>query len=103
MTLRHAVKKAHGERKTEALRSIARLDGQQKRKELFTMEKLTEYLPFLIPLVILQLSLLAYVLHHILTHNTYKRGTRLMWTVISIVLMGFVGPILYLMFGREDS
>ena len=33
------------------------------------MVNLTEYLPFLIPLVILQLALLCFALHHILTHQ----------------------------------
>ena len=67
------------------------------------MPDLNEYLPFLIPLVILQLALLGYVLHHILTHKYYKRGNRTLWLIISIALMGFVGPILYLTLGREDA
>lgn len=38
------------------------------------MNNLSEYLPFLIPVVVLQVALLVYALHHILTHKTYKRG-----------------------------
>ena len=67
------------------------------------MEQLKEYLPFLIPLVIAQLALLGYTLHHILTHRTYKRGTRTMWLIITLVLMNFVGPILYFLLGKEDA
>lgn len=67
------------------------------------MDKLTEFLPFLIPLVILQLALLGYTLHHILTHDAYKRGTRTTWLVVSIVLCNFVGPILYFLLGKEDA
>ncbi|MCM1287673.1 MAG: PLD nuclease N-terminal domain-containing protein [Clostridium sp.] len=67
------------------------------------MEQIKEYLPFLIPLVIVQFALLIYVIRHILTHDTYKRGNRMLWLVISIVLMNFVGPILYLVFGKEDA
>ena len=67
------------------------------------MPNLQEMLPFLIPLIVAQLALLAYTIHHILTHNTYKRGTRTMWLVISIVGMEFVGPILYFLLGKEDS
>ena len=63
---------------------------------------ITELLPFLIPLLVVQLGLLAYTLHHILTHNSYKRGNRTMWLVIAIVMMNFVGPILYFLFGKED-
>ena len=67
------------------------------------MDKLMEFLPFLIPLVIVQFSLLGYTLYHILTHNTYKRWNRTTWLVITLVLMNFVGPILYFLFGKEDS
>lgn len=67
------------------------------------MDNLMEYLPFLIPLLIAQLALLGYTLHHILTHNTYKRGSRTMWLVITIVMMNFVGPILYFFLGKEDA
>lgn len=67
------------------------------------IEQAKEYLPFLIPIVIIQFSLLIYVIRHILTHENYKRGSRKLWLVVSIVLMNFVGPILYLIFGKEDA
>ena len=41
------------------------------------MDKIMEFLPFLIPLVIAEFALLGYTLHHILTHKNYKRGNRL--------------------------
>ena len=40
---------------------------------------------------------------HILTHKTYKRGSRTLWLVITIVFMNYVGPILYFLLGREDE
>ena len=67
------------------------------------MDKIVEYLPFLIPIIIAQFALLGYTLYHILTHDTYKRGNRTSWLVITIVLMNFVGPILYFLLGKEDS
>ncbi len=67
------------------------------------MENLNQYLPFLIPLAILQFALLGYTLHHILTHKYYKRGNRTLWLFVTIGLMSFVGPILYLLLGREDA
>jgi hypothetical protein len=67
------------------------------------MEQLLEFLPFLIPLVIVQFALLGYTLYHILTHKNYKIGNRALWLVITIVLMNFVGPILYFILGKEDS
>lgn len=67
------------------------------------MDKIMEFLPFLIPLVIVQFALLGYALWHILTHNTYKRGSRALWLVVTIVLMNYVGPILYFLLGKEDA
>ena len=67
------------------------------------MDAIKEYLPFLIPLIIAQLALLGYALYHILTHQSYKRGNRTLWLVVSLVLMGFIGPILYFVLGKEDA
>ena len=67
------------------------------------MEQIMEFLPFLIPLVIVQFALLGYTLHHILTHTHYKRGNRTLWLIVPIVLMNYVGPILYFILGKEDE
>lgn len=67
------------------------------------MQQFMEFLPFFIPLVIVQFILLGYTLYHILTHDTYKRGNRGLWLIITIVLMNYVGPILYFVFGKEDA
>lgn len=67
------------------------------------MNNIMEVLPFLIPLAIAEFALFGYTLYHILTHNTYKHGNRTMWLIITIVLMNFVGPILYFVFGKEDA
>ena len=67
------------------------------------MDQILEFLPFLIPLVIAQFALFGYTLYHILTHDTYKRGNRVLWLVITIVFMNFVGPILYFLLGKEDT
>ena len=63
---------------------------------------LQEFLPFLIPLFIVQLALLGYTIYHILTHKNYKRGNRTIWLVISLVFSNFLGPILYFILGKED-
>ena len=67
------------------------------------MEELMEFLPFLIPLVVVQFALFGYALWHILTHTHYKRGTRTLWLLITIIMMNYIGPILYLVFGKEDA
>ena len=58
------------------------------------MGQIIEFLPFLIPLIIAELLVLAFTLRHIFTHKTYQRGTRTLWVVVTIVLMNTViGPI----------
>ena len=65
--------------------------------------ELKEFLPFLIPLVIVEFALLGYTIYHILTHSTYKWGNRTLWLVISIIGMEFVGPVLYFLLGKDDA
>ena len=67
------------------------------------LSEIMEFLPFLIPLVIAEFALFGYTLYHILSHQTYKRGSRALWLVITIVFMNFVGPILYFILGKEDA
>lgn len=67
------------------------------------ISQIREFLPFLIPLIILEVGLLGYTLWHILTHKTYKRGNRALWLIVTIVGMNYVGPILYFILGKEDE
>lgn len=64
---------------------------------------ISDILPFLIPLILLEFSLLGYTLWHILTHKNYKHGNRTLWIIITIVGMQFIGPILYFIFGKEEA
>lgn len=66
------------------------------------MNEVNELLPFIIPLAIAEFVLLAVTIRHILTHDTYKRGNRVLWLIIAIVGMQFIGPILYFTLGKED-
>lgn len=66
-------------------------------------EQLSEYLPLLIPLIVAEFALLAYTIWHILTHKNYKHGNRVLWLIIAIIGMEFIGPILYFLFGKEDN
>jgi len=61
-----------------------------------------QFLPFLIPLIVIQLGLLVASLIHILTHKTYRMGNRLLWVVIC-VLINTIGPILYFILGRGEE
>ena len=68
------------------------------------MDNVKEFLPFILPLIVAELAVVGYTLYHILTHNTYKRGTRLLWVVVSVLFLNtFIGPILYFLLGKEDA
>jgi hypothetical protein len=62
---------------------------------------LMKYLPFLIPIAIVELVLLITALVHIFTHKKYRFGNRVLWVVISI--FGIVGPILYFTIGKGEE
>ena len=68
-----------------------------------TVEQIKDVLPFLIPIIVAEVILLAVTLRHILTHENYKRGNRILWIVVTLVGMQFWGPILYFVFGKEDE
>ena len=61
-----------------------------------------QYLPALIPLLIIQLALLIAALVHIFRHKTYRVGSRAIWVIIC-VLINIAGPVLYFMIGRGDE
>ena len=65
------------------------------------MDKIMPILPFLIPVIIIELSLTIYALVHVLTHKTYKTGTRTVWIIVSFIQI--IGPIIYLIFGKSDE
>lgn len=66
------------------------------------MGDVKEMLPFLIPLIVVQLILMVIALVHIFRHDTYKRGNRVMWIII-VVAGELFGPIAYFIFGKEEE
>lgn len=65
------------------------------------MVPLLEYLPFLLPIILIELALTVAALIHIYRHKTYRVGNRLIWTIIAFVQI--VGPICYFIFGRGED
>ncbi|MBN1657505.1 MAG: PLDc_N domain-containing protein [Anaerolineae bacterium] len=61
---------------------------------------MAEYVPFLIPVILLQLVLMIWALVD-LARREKTRGPKWMWAII-IVLGELLGPIIYFLFGREE-
>jgi uncharacterized membrane protein YhaH (DUF805 family) len=64
------------------------------------MDTLQELLPFLIPIVLLELALLVVALVDLIRRER-TRGPKWAWALV-IVIVNIIGPIVYLLFGRED-
>ncbi len=65
------------------------------------MEEVMEYLPLLIPLFVIQLALMVVALVDLVRRQNVLGDNKLLWGIV-IVLVGFIGPILYLAMGRRD-
>ena len=64
------------------------------------MDFIREYLPLLIPIFIIQLALIIFALTD-LVRREQTRGPKWVWALV-ILLVNFIGPIVYLLLGREE-
>jgi hypothetical protein len=79
------------------------MEGQAMSQDLeLAMELLIQLMPLIIPLALLQLTLLIIALIHILRNDTYKTGSRLIWVLVCI-FVNIIGPILYFVIGRSED
>ncbi len=64
---------------------------------------LEQVLPFLIPLLILEVALIAIALYDLTRPERQVRGgNKVVWGIV-IVIFQLLGPLLYFLIGREDS
>lgn len=66
------------------------------------MDNIIEYLPFLIPVIILEFILMVTAVVNILKHDKFKVGNKVIWLIISVFVQ-IIGPILYFTIGRSDE
>ncbi len=64
------------------------------------LQKVIQLLPFIIPLVLLQLILMIVALVD-LSKREKTRGPKWLWVII-VVIGELLGPILYFVIGREE-
>lgn len=65
------------------------------------LDKLMQFLPYLIPVFIIQLTLIVVALID-LVRREHTRGPKWLWAVI-ICLVNFIGPIVYFIVGRKEE
>lgn len=63
--------------------------------------ELTKFIPFLIPVILLQLGLLVVALID-LVRREQTRGPKWIWALV-IIFVNLFGPIIYLLFGRKEE
>ncbi len=64
------------------------------------MEKISSLIPFLIPIVLLQLGLMVFALVD-LTRRERTKDPKWVWALV-IIFVNLIGPIVYLVAGREE-
>ncbi|MCO7127234.1 PLDc N-terminal domain-containing protein [Sporolactobacillus shoreicorticis] len=60
------------------------------------------YLPFLIPIIVLELILALSALIHLLRHQSFRFGNLFIWIII-VLFLQIIGPILYFTIGRGED
>jgi hypothetical protein len=65
------------------------------------VEIIRQYLPLLIPVVLIELALLVTALVDLIRREQ-TRGPKWAWVLV-IVLINFIGPIIYFVVGRKDE
>ena len=64
------------------------------------LKTLMGFLPLLIPVVVLELGLMIFALIDLIRRERTK-GPKWLWAII-IVLINIIGPVVYLLVGREE-
>ena len=64
------------------------------------MENISSLIPFLIPIVLLQLGLMVFALVDLIRRERTK-GPKWGWALV-IIFVNLIGPIVYLIVGREE-
>lgn len=64
------------------------------------IDQIRQILPFLIPIILLQLGLMVVALID-LARRERTRGPKWVWVLV-IVFINLIGPIIYFVLGREE-
>ncbi len=64
------------------------------------MDDFFKLIPYLAPLFVMQIGLLIYGLVDLAKRERTK-GSKWLWGIV-IIFFGIIGPLVYLLFGREE-
>lgn len=63
---------------------------------------LGQFIALLVPLIVVELALLAFALYDLVRRQRVKGGSKWLWGAL-ILFVSLIGPILYLVLGREED
>jgi uncharacterized membrane protein YhaH (DUF805 family) len=67
-----------------------------------TATTLKDMLPFIIPLIVVQLALIVISVVDLVRRDHVAGSSKLVWVLV-IILINIIGPIVYLAFGRRET
>ena len=66
------------------------------------MDTIIKYLPVLLPIIVIELTLAIFSFIHVLRHPHYKFGNKIIWSLV-VLFIQFIGPVIYFVFGRGED
>jgi len=60
------------------------------------------WIALILPIMLLQLGLIIFALVDLVTRRSVRYLSRWVWALL-IIFIGFLGPVLYLVIGREET
>jgi len=65
------------------------------------LDLVLKILPFLIPLFLIQIALMVVALVDLFKRERVRGGNKLLWALV-IIFVNIIGPVAYLLAGREE-
>lgn len=66
------------------------------------LQLIKEMLPLLIPVIIIEISLLVIAILDLLKREYVRGGNKIVWALL-IVFVSIIGPVIYLIAGRQEK
>jgi hypothetical protein len=67
-----------------------------------SLKQIVSLLPLIIPLMILEFALMVIALVDVIRRERVRGNNKVVWIIV-IVLVNIIGPIIYLLFGRQEA
>jgi hypothetical protein len=66
------------------------------------MDTIIQMLPYMVPLIILEVALMAVALVDLAKRKHVTGGNKIIWILVTVGIQ-FIGPVIYLVAGRKEE